>query len=209
MVACLATTLFFGGWQVPWLKMDADANHWVYVLLGVMSFSIKVLVFCFVFMQIRWTLPRFRYDQLMTLGWKGLFPIAVVNVVVTAVVLVIFAAASQAMITATGSDFPVGGSTTVTVQVQDTNGNLVNTDNTTQITFRPTLYGTISGVVAGTGDGSYGIVGRAETVTVTGGVATVTLTDLVAETFEVVVTNDGNLADPANDSITVTTGEAR
>ncbi len=53
-----------------------------------MSFSFKVVIFCFVFMQIRWTLPRFRYDQLMTLGWKGLFPIAVVNVVVTAVVLI-------------------------------------------------------------------------------------------------------------------------
>lgn len=98
MVACLATTLFFGGWQVPWLEADgfhfpwggsiALAN-WVYVLLGVTSFSLKVVLFCFVFMQIRWTLPRFRYDQLMNLGWKGLFPIAVVNVVVTAVVLVL------------------------------------------------------------------------------------------------------------------------
>jgi NADH-quinone oxidoreductase subunit H len=88
IVACLATTLFFGGWQVPWLDMDVDSNHWVYVLIGVASFSIKVVIFCFVFMQIRWTLPRFRYDQLMTLGWKGLFPIAVVNVVVTAVVLI-------------------------------------------------------------------------------------------------------------------------
>jgi NADH-quinone oxidoreductase subunit H len=87
MVACLATTLFFGGWQVPFLTAD-DVSNWLYVLLGVMSFSIKVVVFCFVFMQIRWTLPRFRYDQLMTLGWKGLFPIAVVNVVVTAVVLI-------------------------------------------------------------------------------------------------------------------------
>ncbi|MFP6614431.1 MAG: NADH-quinone oxidoreductase subunit NuoH [Pirellulales bacterium] len=93
MVACLATTLFFGGWHVPWLEPEMVPN-WAYVLLGVMSFSIKVLIFCFVFMQIRWTLPRFRYDQLMALGWKGLFPIAVVNIVVTAVVLVLIGEAS-------------------------------------------------------------------------------------------------------------------
>ena len=96
MVACLATTLFFGGWQVPWLEADGfhfpwatvSIANWVYVLLGVISFSAKVVIFCFVFMQIRWTLPRFRYDQLMELGWKGLFPIAVGNVVLTALVLV-------------------------------------------------------------------------------------------------------------------------
>jgi NADH-quinone oxidoreductase subunit H len=99
LVACLATTLFFGGWQVPWLAADGfhfpwgasiPVSNWVYVVLGVMSFSIKVVIFCFVFMQIRWTLPRFRYDQLMKLGWKGLFPIAVVNVVATAIVLTFF-----------------------------------------------------------------------------------------------------------------------
>ncbi len=89
MVACLVTTLFFGGWHVPWLDENAVGNL-VFVFLGVASFSIKVVIFCFIFMQIRWTLPRFRYDQLMTLGWKGLFPIAVVNVVVTAVVLTFF-----------------------------------------------------------------------------------------------------------------------
>jgi len=97
MVACLATTLFFGGWQVPWLAPDGfhfpwgaviPVANWVYVLLGVTSFSLKVVIFCFVFMQIRWTLPRFRYDQLMRLGWNGLFPIAVMNTVLTAVVLV-------------------------------------------------------------------------------------------------------------------------
>jgi NADH-quinone oxidoreductase subunit H len=96
LVACLATTLFFGGWQVPYLMPDGfhfpwgtmlPVSQWIYVLLGVASFSIKVVVFCLVFMQIRWTLPRFRYDQLMRLGWLGLFPIAVVNVLVTALVL--------------------------------------------------------------------------------------------------------------------------
>jgi NADH-quinone oxidoreductase subunit H len=69
-------------------------SNLVYVLLGVASFSIKGLIFCFVFMQLRWTLPRFRYDQLMSLGWKGLFPIALANIVVTAVVLLFFGEAT-------------------------------------------------------------------------------------------------------------------
>ena len=98
VVACVSTTLLFGGWQVPFLSPDGfhfpwvgelRVSNWVYVLLGFARFSIKVLTFCFVFMQLRWTLPRFRYDQLMSLGWKGLFPIAVVNIVVTAVVLLL------------------------------------------------------------------------------------------------------------------------
>jgi NADH-quinone oxidoreductase subunit H len=99
MVACLATTLFFGGWQVPYLMPDGfhfpwgatlPLSQWTYVLLGVASFSTKVLVFCWLFMQIRWTLPRFRYDQLMRLGWLGLFPISVANMLVTALVLAFF-----------------------------------------------------------------------------------------------------------------------
>ena len=52
--------------------------------------SIKGTVFLFVFMQLRWSVPRFRYDQLMSLGWKGLFPVAVANVVVTALLLALF-----------------------------------------------------------------------------------------------------------------------
>jgi NADH-quinone oxidoreductase subunit H len=99
MVACLATTLFFGGWQIPYLMPDGfhfpwgatlPVSQWIYVLLGVASFSTKVVLFCVLFMQIRWTLPRFRYDQLMRLGWLGLFPIAVVNLLVTAVALAFF-----------------------------------------------------------------------------------------------------------------------
>lgn len=93
LVACLATTLFFGGWQVPYLMPDGfhfpwgatlAVSQWTYVLLGIASFSIKVVVFCLLFMQLRWTLPRFRYDQLMRLGWLGLFPTAVANVLITA-----------------------------------------------------------------------------------------------------------------------------
>src|SRR5919201_522381 len=96
LVACLATTLFFGGWQGPDLTSSGFHFPWgatlggsqpVYVLLGIASFSIKVVIFCVVFMQLRWTLPRFRYDQLMRLGWLGLFPISVVNVLVTGSVL--------------------------------------------------------------------------------------------------------------------------
>ncbi len=99
LVACLATTLFFGGWQVPYLFTDGFHFPWgasipvsgmAYSLLGVASFSIKVLTFCWLFMAIRWTLPRFRYDQLMRLGWNYLFPIAVANVVVTAVAITVF-----------------------------------------------------------------------------------------------------------------------
>src|SRR5213592_2396181 len=99
VVASLSTPLFFGGWQVPYLMPDGFHFPWggvllvpnlVYVLLGVTSFSIKVILFCFLFMQLRWTLPRFRYDQLMSLGWKGLFPISVANVVVTAILVIYF-----------------------------------------------------------------------------------------------------------------------
>jgi NADH-quinone oxidoreductase subunit H len=96
LVACLATTLFFGGWQVPYLMPDGFHFPWgttlpvpqlAYMLLGIGSFSVKVIVFCWLFMQLRWTLPRFRYDQLMRLGWLGLFPVSVVNLLVTGVVL--------------------------------------------------------------------------------------------------------------------------
>jgi len=96
LIACLATTLFFGGWQIPYLMPDGfhfpwgtfvAVPHLIYVALGIGSFSVKVLAFCWLFMTIRWTLPRFRYDQLMRLGWKYLFPIAIANVVLTGLVL--------------------------------------------------------------------------------------------------------------------------
>ncbi len=96
MIGCLATTLFLGGWQVPYLQPDgfhlpsgavALLSPLSVSLLQILSFVLKLLFFCWLFMAIRWTLPRFRYDQLLKLGWKGLFPLALANVFVTAVIL--------------------------------------------------------------------------------------------------------------------------
>ena len=86
LVACLMTTFFFGGWQVPF-PLPPMPHGWA-VALGAMSFLSKVVFFNWLFMAIRWTLPRFRYDQLMKLGWKILFPASLVNVLVTSVIVV-------------------------------------------------------------------------------------------------------------------------
>ncbi|MBI4355907.1 MAG: NADH-quinone oxidoreductase subunit H [Candidatus Omnitrophica bacterium] len=97
LVACLATTLFFGGWQVPYLYADgwhlpwgaaARLPHLAVVGLQLASFTFKVAGFLWLQMLIRWTLPRFRFDQLVRLGWKGLFPVSLANIVVTAIVVV-------------------------------------------------------------------------------------------------------------------------
>ena len=87
------TTLFFGGWQIPYLMRDGFHLPWgavvalpqiVVVLLQLVAFMVKVIFFCWVQILIRWSLPRFRYDQVMRLGWKGLLPIALLNVMATA-----------------------------------------------------------------------------------------------------------------------------
>lgn len=97
LVACLMTTFFLGGWQVPFLQPDGFHFPWgsvwalphgLVIALGVLSFMTKVAIFNWFFMQIRWTLPRFRYDQLMKLGWKILFPLSLINVVITSIVVV-------------------------------------------------------------------------------------------------------------------------
>ena len=97
LVSALTTVLFFGGWQVPYLTPAGfefpwgafvPVSHAWYVILGLVSFTVKVVGFIWFFMLIRWTLPRFRYDQLMHLGWKILFPLALANIVVTALIVV-------------------------------------------------------------------------------------------------------------------------
>jgi NADH-quinone oxidoreductase subunit H len=85
LVAAMTTVLFFGGWQVPWLSAGAFSPN-VMALVGVGAFTLKVAFFLWLFMAIRWTLPRFRYDQLMRLGWKVLFPLSLANIGLTGVV---------------------------------------------------------------------------------------------------------------------------
>jgi NADH-quinone oxidoreductase subunit H len=98
LIAALISTLFFGGWQVPYLQADGfhlpGGAAWglptlVVTLLQMASFLLKVVFFCWFLLLIRWTLPRFRYDQLMHLGWKILLPLSVLNIFATGFVLVL------------------------------------------------------------------------------------------------------------------------
>jgi NADH-quinone oxidoreductase subunit H len=98
VIAGMLTALFLGGWQVPWLRTDGfhvpglpvlGLPHLAVVLLQVGAFVTKVVAMVWFLMLIRWTLPRFRYDQAMRLGWLGLLPLAVLNIVVTAAVLLL------------------------------------------------------------------------------------------------------------------------
>lgn len=86
--SAVIATLYFGGYNFPFMNnLGLDPN--MITILGTVALFAKITFFIFFFMWIRWTIPRFRYDQLMNLGWKVLIPLAVVNVVVTAVVIVL------------------------------------------------------------------------------------------------------------------------
>ncbi|XDD51180.1 NADH-quinone oxidoreductase subunit NuoH [Leptospira sp. WS92.C1] len=81
-MSCVVTLLFFGGYLVPFGILD---GHVLQPLLGLFFFLGKVLFFTFLFLWVRWTLPRFRYDQLMTLGWKKLIPWAILNILIASI----------------------------------------------------------------------------------------------------------------------------
>ncbi|MDB4880690.1 MAG: nuoH [Gemmatimonadetes bacterium] len=88
-VSALMSTLFFGGWDIPFTLWDNLAPHTgLKTLLTMGAFATKVLFFLFLFMWVRWTLPRFRYDQLMALGWKVMLPLALGYIVVIATAVV-------------------------------------------------------------------------------------------------------------------------
>jgi NADH-quinone oxidoreductase subunit H len=81
-VACLATVLFFGGWSGP-----VFGPAILQAFLPIIWFVVKVLAFIFIYIWVRGTLPRFRYDQLMAFGWKFLLPLAIANILVTSLVV--------------------------------------------------------------------------------------------------------------------------
>jgi NADH-quinone oxidoreductase subunit H len=83
--SALMSTLYFGGYDIPFID-HLGLAHNVVTLLGTAFLFAKIGGFIFLFMWVRWTLPRFRYDQLMNLGWKILIPLALINLVATAVV---------------------------------------------------------------------------------------------------------------------------
>ncbi|RFM29612.1 NADH-quinone oxidoreductase subunit NuoH [Deminuibacter soli] len=86
--SAIMASLYFGGYDVPFLGHAHLAPN-LLAIIGVVAFLVKIFIFIFVFMWIRWTLPRFRYDQLMNLGWKALIPLALANMLVTAVVILL------------------------------------------------------------------------------------------------------------------------
>ncbi len=82
VMACL----FFGGYDIPFVN-EAALSPNTAATLGVLALLIKSFIFIFIFMWVRWTIPRFRYDQLMNLGWKTLVPLALINMLVTGAVI--------------------------------------------------------------------------------------------------------------------------
>lgn len=89
LVGALATTIFLGGWQVPWLSGQAalSLDPLLVWALRAAAFAVKLAIVVYVLMLVRWTLPRFRYDQLMQLGWKIMLPLALANTIITGIVV--------------------------------------------------------------------------------------------------------------------------
>jgi len=98
-IGAIVTILFFGGWHIPFLSsatlllwFDFLGTNWanlVLMLIHIGVFWAKVIFFIWFQMTIRWTLPRFRYDQIMKLGWKILLPLSLANILVTGIVILV------------------------------------------------------------------------------------------------------------------------
>lgn len=100
-LSAIMATVFFGGWQVPFLYTDGfhlgshalALPHLAVLILQTTAWGMKVIFFCWFQLMVRWTMPRFRPDQLMNLGWKRLLPVSILNILITAGVVLAFQAA--------------------------------------------------------------------------------------------------------------------
>jgi NADH-quinone oxidoreductase subunit H len=87
--SALIVTLFLGGWQFPGIGYLIGLNQWIGLFCGFMAFMVKLFIVLWLYYWTRWSLPRFRYDQITRLCWKYLFPIGLANVALTGIVLLI------------------------------------------------------------------------------------------------------------------------
>jgi NADH-quinone oxidoreductase subunit H len=86
--SALITTLFLGGWQVPFIHSLGLSDFWISII-QVLGFLTKTIILVAFFIVIRWTIPRFRYDQLMNLGWKFMLPITILNLLITGLLILL------------------------------------------------------------------------------------------------------------------------
>ena len=84
--SAMITTLYLGGWQVPYLQ-DIGLPAMATSIIQILAFGAKVILLVLFFIWVRWTVPRFRYDQLMNMGWRIMLPLGILNLVVTAIVV--------------------------------------------------------------------------------------------------------------------------
>ena len=89
-VSMLATTLFLGGWNVPFAEDIFGRGTFLFGLVSAIGFLVKVIFFLFLYIWLRGTLPRFRFDQLMNFGWKVLLPLALLSIFITATLIFFF-----------------------------------------------------------------------------------------------------------------------
>jgi NADH-quinone oxidoreductase subunit H len=113
--SALMAAIFFGGWQLPFIGRDGvnvsigdtvfftqQLSHGFVIIIGVLGFIVKTIALCMIQLTIRWTLPRFRYDQLMRLGWRKLLPASLANVMVTGLAILTIQSAGPSVLRGLG-----------------------------------------------------------------------------------------------------------
>jgi NADH-quinone oxidoreductase subunit H len=87
VASCIMAALYFGGYNFPFIdRLGLPGN--ILSILGTIIFFAKILFFIFLFMWVRWTIPRFRFDQLLRMGWKILIPLSILNILLTGAVMI-------------------------------------------------------------------------------------------------------------------------